>query len=125
MKKLWTSLAAVALTVLGLGAVATMQATPAYAAASDAQQYLNDADPDNGDIDLNSTIGNIINFALGLIGLLCVVIIIIGGVNYATSQGDAGKVQKATRTLLYGVIGLVVCLLAFAIVNFVLNNIGI
>ena len=66
----------------------------------------------------------IINFALGVIGLMCVVIIIIGGVTYATSQGDAGKVSKATKTLLYGVVGLVVCLLAFAIVNFVLTGIS-
>ena len=40
-----------------------------------------------------------------------------------TSSGDAGKVKKAKDTILYGVIGLVVCVLAFAIVNFVITDI--
>ena len=40
-----------------------------------------------------------------------------------TSSGDAGKVKKAKDTILYGIIGLVVCVLAFAIVNFVISNI--
>ena len=48
---------------------------------------------------------------------------IVGGINMATSQGDPAKVKKGRDTLLYGVIGLVVALLAFAIVNFVLKNV--
>ena len=55
--------------------------------------------------------------------IVCVVVMIICGVNYMTSSGDTGKVKKAKDTILYGVIGLVVCVLAFAIVNFVINNI--
>ena len=68
-------------------------------------------------------IKNIINAVIGILGIVCVVVIIIGGINYMTSAGDAGKVKKAKDTILYGVIGLVVCVLAFAIVNFVLANI--
>ena len=37
------------------------------------------------------------------------------------SQGDPGKTKKAKDTILYGLIGLIVCLLAFAIVQFVIN----
>ena len=58
-----------------------------------------------------------------VLGLVCVIVIIIGGVNYMTSSGDTGKVKKAKDTILYGVIGLVICILAFAIVNFVLDSI--
>ena len=47
--------------------------------------------------------------------------IILGGISYATSQGDPGKVKKGKDTILYGIIGLVVALLAYAIVNFVLG----
>ena len=72
---------------------------------------------------LKSNVINIINGVLGVLGLVCVVVIIIGGVNYMTSSGDAGKVKKARDTILYGVIGMVVCVLAFAIVNFVLSGI--
>ncbi len=65
----------------------------------------------------------IINVALGILGLVAVVMIILGGLSYTTSAGDATKVKKAKDTIMYGVIGLVVALLAFAIVNFVLTSI--
>ena len=40
-----------------------------------------------------------------------------------TSSGEAAKVEKAKKTILYGLIGLVICVLAFAIVNFVIDNV--
>ncbi len=72
---------------------------------------------------LVSTVTSIINGVIGVLGLVCVVVMIIGGVNYMTSQGDAGKVKKGKDTILYGLIGLVICVLAFMIVNFVIVNI--
>ena len=72
---------------------------------------------------LENTIVTIINAITGILALICVIVIIIGGVTYMTSSGDAGKVKKAKDTILYGVIGLVICVLAFAIVNFVITNI--
>ena len=72
---------------------------------------------------LVDNVTNILNGVVAVLGLVCVVVIIIGGVNYMTSSGDAGKVKKAKDTILYGLIGLTVCVLAFAIVNFVLKNI--
>ncbi len=72
---------------------------------------------------LQTTVINIINAVVGVLALVAVIVIIIGGINYMTSAGDAGKVKKAKDTILYGVIGLVVCVLAFAIVNFVISNI--
>lgn len=130
MKKIISSIAAFALTVLGMGALATsVVTTPVYAdsvSTGAADQFLDDAGGSSGMTQegLSSVIGTIINFVLGIVGMICVVIIIVGGITYATSQGDAGKVSKATKTLLYGVVGLVVCLLAFAIVNFVLDGIS-
>lgn len=69
------------------------------------------------------TINNIINVILGVLGIVAVVVIILGGVQYTTSAGDPGKVKKAKDTILYGIIGLIVALLAFAIVNFVLTGV--
>ena len=69
------------------------------------------------------SIQNILNIVIGLLGIVAVVVIIIGGVTYMTSSGDAGKVKKAKDTILYGVIGLVVVALAYAIVNFVITGI--
>lgn len=73
--------------------------------------------------ELQNAVISIINGVVGVLALVAVIVIIIGGVNYMTSSGDAGKVKKAKDTILYGVIGLVVCVLAFAIVNFVIANI--
>ncbi len=68
-----------------------------------------------------STIANVLIF---LTGALSVIAIIFGGFRYVTSTGDAGRVKQAKDTILYGVIGLVVALLAYAIVNFVLKNLN-
>ncbi|MBQ3348364.1 hypothetical protein IJJ36_04015 [Candidatus Saccharibacteria bacterium] len=73
--------------------------------------------------ELQGNIINIINGVVGALAIVAVIVIIIGGVQYMTSSGDAGKVKKAKDTILYGVIGLVICVLAFAIVNFVIKNI--
>ena len=81
-------------------------------------QYIGDQDND-----LMGSVKGIITAVIGVLGVVCVVVIIIGGVNYMTSSGEAGKVKKAKDTILYGLIGLVVCVLAFAIVNFVVDNI--
>ena len=90
-------------------------------------RFAADADPGKyikGDGDgLPGTIINIINAVIGILGLVCVIVIILGGVQYMVSTGESSKVKKAKDTILYGVIGLVICVLAFAIVNFVIKNI--
>ena len=76
---------------------------------------------ENSTNNLFQTVNQIINVVLGVIGIVAVVVIIVGGFSYLTSQGDAGKVAKAKNTILYGVIGMFVALLAFAVVNFILS----
>lgn len=66
----------------------------------------------------------IINILLFLIGAISVVMIVFAGFQYATSGGDAGKVTTAKNTILYAVIGIVVALLAYAIIRFVTNQLG-
>ena len=79
-------------------------------------------DNKNNTNDLMGRVNTIINVIIGFVGLVAVVVIILGGISYTTSAGDPGKVKKAKDTILYGIIGLVVAVLAFAIVNFVLGN---
>ena len=74
--------------------------------------------------DLVSSVKTIINVVLGVLSFVAVAIIILGGVSYMTSQGDPAKATKAKNTIIYAVIGLVVSLLAFAIVNFVIQEGG-
>ena len=87
---------------------------------SQAQNGLN-AVNDGNKTGLEASIKTILSAVFVLIGIISVVMIILGGITYATSQGDPGKVKKGKDTILYGVIGLVVALLAFAIVQFVLD----
>lgn len=69
--------------------------------------------------DVNKAIGNILGTVFILIGILAVIMIIMGGINYLLSRGDSDKVKKGKNTILYGIIGLLVALLAYAIVGFV------
>lgn len=63
----------------------------------------------------------VINVFLFAIGVLSVIMIIHSGLKYVTSRGDAEQVKSAKNTLLYAVIGLIVALLSFTIVNFVVD----
>ena len=69
-----------------------------------------------------SMVSPIISTLLYIIGIVAVVMIIIGGIMYTTSAGDPGKTKKAKDTILYSVIGLVVAVLAYAIVEFVVSR---
>ncbi len=62
---------------------------------------------------------NIMNLILAAVGLIAVIVIIIAGVTISTSSGDAGKVAKGKRTIIYALIGLVIALAAWGIVKFV------
>ena len=73
---------------------------------------------------LPEIVKNIINVLLYIIGIVAVVMIIFGGFQYITSSGDAAKVTKAKNTILYGSVGLVIAVLAYAIVNFVITGIS-
>jgi hypothetical protein len=48
--------------------------------------------------------------------------IIYGGIQYVISVGDSGKVAKAKNTIIYAVVGLIVAILSYAIVNFVISQ---
>lgn len=61
----------------------------------------------------------IINVVLGFSGVIAVGVMIYGGFLFLSSSGDAGKVKRGQDAIKYGLIGLVVALLAYAIVAFV------
>ena len=62
----------------------------------------------------------ITNTILYIVGIIAVIMLIVGGIKYVISGGDAKKVTDAKNTVLYAIIGLVISFLAFAIVNFVI-----
>lgn len=73
---------------------------------------------------INNPIQNVVGLLLFAIGTISVIMIIVGGIRYVLSYGEAAKIKSAKDTILYAVVGLVVSLLAYAIVGFVLNQFG-
>lgn len=73
---------------------------------------------------LNTQIWNIIRTVLTILGGVAVIVIISGGIMYATSSGDPSKVTAAKNTILYAVIGLFVAMSAAAIITLVNNYFG-
>lgn len=64
----------------------------------------------------------ITNVLLFIIGAVSVVMLIIGGFRYTVSQGDSQALTSAKNTILYSIIGIIVALLAYGVVNFVISN---
>ena len=64
---------------------------------------------------------SVFNSAMLWAGIIAVIIIIVGGIYYTTSQGDPGRVVRAKNTIIYAIIGLIITLLAAAIVNMILG----
>jgi Flp pilus assembly pilin Flp len=62
---------------------------------------------------------DITNVLLFVIGAIAVIMIVIGGLRYVISGGDAKQVQAAKNTILYALVGVVIAILAYALVNFV------
>jgi hypothetical protein len=114
-------------------AVLSLTAVPAYAADADTVACADDNTISLAEgvkcaksADQKGNLGNIIqavtNVLLFIIGAVSVIMIILGGLKYVLSNGDSSQITSAKNTILYAVIGLIVALLAFAIVNFVLDS---
>lgn len=71
---------------------------------------------------LTETIASIINVAMGLLGMIVVVLILAGGFLWMTAAGDDAKITKAKSLIFGGVIGLAIILSAYAIAQFVVSN---
>lgn len=68
------------------------------------------------------TFRTITNVLLYLIGAVSVIMLIVGGLRYVVSGGDSTAVQNAKNTILYAIVGIVVAILAYAVVSFVISS---
>lgn len=68
---------------------------------------------------VDNTVGSIVNVLLWVVGILSVTMIVWSGFKYITSAGDTSKLASAKSTLIYAVVGLIIAILAYAIVTFV------
>ena len=110
-----------------LAAVAVVPAT-AQAACTGTFNITNGADcaaPTGAKADLFATNGlfnKIANTLIFLVGAIAVLFLIIGGLRYVVSNGDAKNVEAAKNTILYAIVGIVVAILAYAAVKFVIGT---
>ena len=103
--------------------------TPAVSAANgidicsgDSKDSVYCQNKDSGGAQVNGIIKTIVEVLLTAVGAISIIMIVIGGIMFALSSGDAQKAAKARNTVLYAVVGLAVSLFASAIVNFVFNR---
>lgn len=79
-------------------------------------------DPAHNNDDLISDTNKIINVVIGVLGVVAVAVVIYGGFLFLTAQGDPGKIKKGKDSITWGIIGLVIALLSWSIINFVLST---
>jgi hypothetical protein len=91
-------------------------------AAECAKAGVETVDGTGGSTDIKGIIKTIVNVLLFILGSVSVVMIVIGGMRYTISQGDSGAITSAKNTILYAVIGLIVAVSAYAIVNLVVEQ---
>jgi len=119
--------------ILGIGVILSATALPAHAlniyeggcgsdvtgsGSGSAKTICGAKDQDK----VQDIVKTVINTIIFVLGMIAVIMIVIGGVRYTTSNGDSSSVKAAKDTILYAVVGLVVAILAYAIVNFVLGR---
>jgi cytochrome bd-type quinol oxidase subunit 2 len=124
MKKILLSCAALALLV-----VTALHVSPAH--AIDIFPVCSSADPGSQVCAATSDklfgVGGIWNRILEtftfIIGAVSVLMIIVGGIRYVTSNGEQAQISSAKNTILYAIVGVVVAMLAYGIVHFVISQI--
>jgi hypothetical protein cdivTM_30108 len=118
--------------LLIIGAIATIIAPQMILASSsnlvfaDAKTQIesavNEVGGSENKTDVRGFIGNIIKTMFFIVGVLAVIVIIFAGVTFVMSAGNSQTIQKAKTTIIYAVIGLIVSILSYAIVNFVVSS---
>lgn len=115
-----------ALALVASFALPVVQVAPAYAANDlTLQEGADSAQGEDQATDLfgqNGIFNTITNVLLFIIGAISVIMLIIGGIRYVVSGGDSAAVTSAKNTILYAIVGIVVAILAYALVNFVITS---
>ena len=123
-RRIFATVSTVALlSVSALSLLLTPVTTSAFSASI--QDGANAAKGRDQLTDLFGTAGiftTVTNVLLFVVGAVSVIMIIIGGLRYVTSGGNSSNVSAAKNTILYAVVGIVIALLAYAVVNFVIGS---
>lgn len=129
MKKLSIIIATIAV-LIGIAAPVAI-ATPALASNESALcegsggTWRNGACESADGRSVTGTLQQVTDVLIFLIGAIAVIMIIVGGLRYTTSGGDQSALTGAKNTILYSIVGLVVAIMAYAIVRFVFATFNI
>lgn len=113
--------------LLGSVSIANAQAAPLTAdelfggKGATGKTFANEAGI--GSAELVPAITSIIRVAMGFLGIIAVIIIMLGGFKWMTAAGDDKKIGDAKNLIYAGITGLVIILAAFAIASFVITQI--
>lgn len=102
--------------LIGAAAAPAVQAIELFPACSGSSSAICKATKSDNALGIVGTITNLLMWALGIVS---VIMIVIGGFKYVTSNGDANAIQSAKNTILYSVIGLAIAILGQVIIQFV------
>ncbi len=93
-------------------------------------QFIAQISIDEGDIDIptnvdpdSGSIDTLLTLMFSVMGGIALLVIIIAGMQFVLSRGDAEKAAKARRTIIYAAVGLVIAVMAFTIVSFVVGSV--
>lgn len=96
---------------------------PAYAdVAGEIQSGVDSIGGNKEKATLGGRLKDVVNILLYVLGAIAVIMIVIGGIRYTTSNGESSQISSAKNTILYAVIGLIIAVMAYSIVNFVLGS---
>lgn len=73
-------------------------------------------------VNADNALNGILNTVYFMAGIVAVIVIIISGIFYVISQGDASKIKRAKDGILYSVVGLIIVMLAFVLTNFIIGR---
>lgn len=130
IKKTMLGLFALPVFVLGLSVVsATFQPVDVNAQGTDLSigRGANEAKSEDQQESLDGDTGVfavITQVLLFLVGAISVIMLVVGGIRYVVSGGDSSAVQSAKSTILYAIVGIIISLIAFAVVRFVISNLS-
>lgn len=125
MKKIIRILSMAVVAATMVGGLAAVPALPVEAGCTGVNCVSTGADQVNtgggSASSLDQGLQTVVNILLFLIGAVAVIMIVIGGIKFTTSNGNAEQTKSAKNTILYAIIGLVVAILAYAAVDFVIE----
>lgn len=114
-----------------LNAVGSVSARPVYFGQTAKQEScaaLQSISPDGGSCEqpTGKSVGGLMKLVINLLsvvaGIIAVIMLIVSGFKYVTSQGDSNQIASAKRSLIYAILGLVVVALSQVIVQFILSR---